>query len=95
MRDTAIAPQPEREMMIFAGMALGPMLLGHTGFNFALRYLPAYVVSLVAIAEPIGATVLAAVLPGIGERPSAATVLGGMVVLAGIVLASRSKPAAG
>ena len=95
VRDTAIAPQPEREMMIFAGMALGPMLLGHTGFNFALRYLPAYVVSLVAIAEPIGATVLAAVLPGIGERPSAATVLGGMVVLAGIVLASRSKPAAG
>ncbi len=92
-RGTHLAPQPTRELTIFAGMALGPMLLGHTGFNWALRYLPAYVVSLVAIAEPIGATALAAFLPGIGERPSVLTLVGGAVVLGGIVLASRSKPA--
>jgi len=90
-RGTVIAPQPQREMLIFTGMALGPMLIGHTGFNWALRYVPAYVVSLVAIAEPIGATALAAFLPGIGERPSVMTLVGGGVVLAGIVLASRPR----
>ncbi len=90
-RGTVIGPQPQRELLIFTGMALGPMLLGHTGFNWALRYLPAYVVSLVAIAEPIGATALAALLPGIGEQPSVMTLVGGGVVLAGIVLASRQR----
>ncbi|MFN0099825.1 MAG: DMT family transporter [Gemmatimonadaceae bacterium] len=79
-------PQPPRELLIFAGIAIGPMLLGHTGFNWSLRYVPAYVVSLAILAEPVGATLLAAFLPGISERPGAWTLIGGAIILGGLVL---------
>ena len=70
----------------FVGIAVGPMLLGHTGFNWALRYVPAYVVSLVILMEPVGATLLALVLPGIAEQPSTWTLVGGGVVLGGLAV---------
>lgn len=88
-------PQPAREMWIFAGIALGPMLLGHTGFNWSLRHVPAYVVSLALLAEPVGATLLAALLPEIAETPSAWTLAGGTVILSGLVIGTLggSRPA--
>jgi drug/metabolite transporter (DMT)-like permease len=83
--------QPPRELAIFAALAVGPMLLGHTGLNWALRYLPAYVVNLTLLGEPVGATVLAAVLPGIREVPGIATFIGGALILAGIYVTARSE----
>jgi drug/metabolite transporter (DMT)-like permease len=88
---TPLWPQPPRELAIFAGLAIGPMLLGHTGLNWALKYLPAYLVVLTVLGEPIGATLLAAVLPGIRETPSASTFLGGLVLLTGIVMAAAAR----
>lgn len=79
-------PQPAREWPIFAGIAIGPMLLGHTGFNWSLRYVPAYVVSLAILAEPVGATLLAWWHPAIAEVPGPWTLAGGAVVLGGLVL---------
>lgn len=84
-----VAPQPPRELAIFLGLAVGPMLLGHTGMNWALRYLPAYAVNVTLLGEPVGATLLAAVLPGIRELPGIATVIGGLLVLSGIYVTSR------
>ena len=89
-----LIPQPERELAIFAALALGPMLLGHTGMNWALKYLPAYVVNLVVLGEPIGATILAAVIPGLSQVPSLATLVGGAVVLAGVAIAARGSGSA-
>lgn len=88
--------QPPRELAIFAALAIGPMLFGHTGFNWALKYLPAYVVNLTLLGEPVGATVLAAILPGIREVPGVATLFGGALILAGIYVTARalsSRPA--
>ena len=85
----ALWPQPPRELAIFAGLAAGPMLLGHTGMNYALGRLPAYVVNLTVLGEPVGATLLAALLPFIAEVPSVGTLLWGAVVLAGVVVAAR------
>jgi drug/metabolite transporter (DMT)-like permease len=85
----ALTPQPPRELAIFAGLALGPMLLGHTGMNWALGHLPAFIVNLTTLGEPIGATSLAALLPGIAEVPGLGTVAGGALVLVGVVLAAR------
>ena len=82
-------PQPPRQLAIFLGLALGPMMLGHTGMNYALRYMPAYVVNLTVLGEPVGATLLALLLPGIGEVPGAWTLAGGAVLLAGVVMAGR------
>ena len=46
----------------------------------ALRYLPAYVVNLTTLGEPVGATLLAALIPGIAEIPTIATVIGGAMM---------------
>jgi drug/metabolite transporter (DMT)-like permease len=89
-------PQPAREMWIFTGIAIGPMMLGHTGFNWSMRYVPAYVVSLALLAEPVGATLLAYFLPGIAETPRGWTIAGGTVILAGLVVGTiggAMKPA--
>jgi len=84
-------PQPPREMLIFAGITLGPMMLGHTGFNWALRYVPAYVVSLAVLSEPVGATILAAIIPGIGEIPGTLTLVGGGIILTGLALGALEE----
>lgn len=92
---TKLYPQPQREIAIFAALAIGPMLIGHTGMNWALKYLPAYVVNLVVLGEPIGATLIGALLPGIAQVPSLVTISGGAVILGGVILAASGtvKPA--
>lgn len=77
---------PTGDWLVFLALAAGPMMLGHTGMNYALRYLPAYLANLAALGEPVGATLLAWILPGIGEAPSWKVVLGGGLVLSGIAL---------
>jgi drug/metabolite transporter (DMT)-like permease len=89
LANAPLAPQPPNELAIFAALALGPMLLGHTGLNWALKHSRAYVVNLTLLGEPVGATIIAAILPGIREVPSSATLVGGAVVLAGILLTAR------
>ncbi len=86
-----LAPQPPRELAIFAALALGPMLLGHTGLNWALKHAPAYVVNLTLLGEPVGATLIAAMLPSIREVPGPFTLVGGGIVLGGILMTARKK----
>lgn len=86
-----LGPYPRREYEIFALLALGPMMLGHTGMNWALRHARAYQVNIVLLGEPIGATLLAALLPGIRETPGIVTIVGGAFVLLGVVLAERRR----
>ena len=88
LRGAPLWPQPPREIAIFAGLALGPMLLGHTGMNWALKFLPAYVVNLTVLGEPIGATLLGALIPSIRQIPPASTLIGGAIVLGGVILAA-------
>jgi len=87
-RGVALGPQPPREIAIFAGLALGPMLAGHTGMNWALKFLPAHVVNLTVLGEPVGATVLGAIIPSIGQIPTATTIVGGAIVLGGVIIAA-------
>lgn len=82
-------PQPPREIALFVGLAIGPSLLGHTGMNWALGYLPAYIVNLTVLGEPIGATLLAALIPGIAEVPGPGVLVGGAIVLAGVYLTAK------
>jgi drug/metabolite transporter (DMT)-like permease len=87
-RGIALVPQPPTEIAIFAGLALGPMLLGHTGMNWALKFLPAYVVNLTVLGEPVGATLLGAIIPSIRQIPPLSTVVGGAIVLGGVIIAA-------
>jgi len=38
--ESSRAGQPPREIAIFAGLALGPMLLGNTGMNWLSNFCP-------------------------------------------------------
>ncbi len=71
---------------VFLALAAVPMMVGHTGINYALRYLPAYVANLASLGEPIGATLIAWLLPAIQETPSPQTLFGGGLILGGIAL---------
>lgn len=66
-------------------MALLPQLVGHTSFNYAMRHGSPVVVSLVLLAEPIGASVLAYAV--FGETIGGAVLLGAVTLLAGVALA--------
>jgi drug/metabolite transporter (DMT)-like permease len=99
----AFVAYPAKDWLIFAALATGPMLVGHGGLNYALRYLPAYTVNVAALGEPVGATLLAWLLPAIAEPPGLGAVVGGILALGGIALAlagagrdsapPRSRPA--
>lgn len=78
-------PIAPRELAIAVGLAVGPMLLGHTVLNWALGHAPAYLVNVAVLGEPVGATLLAWLLPGIRERPPALALLGGALVLVGLI----------
>lgn len=92
-RGVSLAPQPSRELAIFAALALGPMLLGHTGMNWALEFLPAYVVNLTVLGEPVGATLLGAIIPAIHQIPGVSTLVGGAIVLGGVIITAPVNPA--
>jgi drug/metabolite transporter (DMT)-like permease len=75
---------PARDWLVFAALAAGPMMLGHTAVNYALRYVRAYVANLALLGEPIGATLIAWLLPAIAEVPGPQTLVGGLLILTGI-----------
>ena len=68
-------------------MALIPQLLGHSSYNWALRWLTGGTVALCLLGEPIGSALLAAVF--LGEPVTLFKAAGGALILAGIVLAAK------
>ena len=76
-----------RDWTVFGAMAAGPMLVGHTGMNYALRHFRATTVNVAALGEPVGATLLAWIIPAIHEVPRLTALCGGLLVLIGIGLA--------
>jgi drug/metabolite transporter (DMT)-like permease len=83
-------PYPVEEWILFLALAIVPMILGHTVYNWTLRYVTALVVSMSILGEPILSAILAYYL--LSEEPTRWVILGGILVLVGIYLvASRSK----
>lgn len=80
----SFGPYPASEWMWFLLLALIPNLLGHTLFNWALKWVSTNVISIAILFEPIGAAILAYFI--LGEYLSASQIVGGSVVLAGIAL---------
>jgi len=68
-------------------LALVPQLIGHTTFNWALRYLPASVVAITILGEPIGSTILAYFI--LGEGLTVWKVIGGISIFSGILIALK------
>ena len=92
VRGDPLGPYGAQDWAIFAALAAGPMLLGHTGMNWALKHLPAHVVNLTVLGEPVGASLLAMLIPAIGERPDIWTIAGGGLILMGAIQALKTPP---
>lgn len=86
---TRWAPFTPRTWLCFVALALVPTLAGHGLVNRSLRLLPAPVVGLFLLGEPIGATLLGFVF--FGEFPGPATLLGGALVLLALVMLVTSR----
>ncbi len=65
-------------------LAAGPTVAGFGLYNVSLGYLPSSVVNLIVTTEPVFTSAIAYIL--LGEHLSSAQVLGGLIILAGVVL---------
>lgn len=70
-------------------LAFFPQLIGHSTYNWVLRYIPATLVAIITLAEPLASAILAYMV--LSEVPSRAVLLGGLLILAGIYLSSRQR----
>lgn len=85
----ALTGYPPREWLLFLAMAVGPGVFGHTVLNWALAHVKSSVVSVSLLGEPLGSAILALIL--LAEIPTAWTVIGGVVVLAGITITAQVR----
>ncbi len=72
-----------RIYFLCALMALGPQIIGHGSFNYALKFMPAALLGLLSLTEPVGGSVLAYFL--FDEMPSVPGLIGMIVVLLAVI----------
>ena len=75
--------------LLFFLLAIVPQLIGHTTFNWALKYLPASMVSITILGEPIGSTILGYFI--LGEGLTTWKVLGGISIFIGILITLKKE----
>jgi drug/metabolite transporter (DMT)-like permease len=71
--------------LLFLLLALIPQLIGHTTFNWALKYIPASMVAITILGEPVGSTILAFFI--LDEGLTSWKVMGGTLIFTGILIA--------
>jgi drug/metabolite transporter (DMT)-like permease len=82
-----ITGYPPMTYVWFLALAIIPQLLGHSTFNWALKYLPAAYVSISLLGEPVGSTILAFIF--LSETPTFVKIIGAAFILSGILIASQ------
>ena len=80
---------PPAAYLWFLLLAFIPQLFGHTVYNWALKYVPASFVSITLLGEPVGSSILAVII--FQETPGWIKILGAVLILGGIWLASSSE----
>lgn len=75
--------------LVLLAMALGPQLLGHTAYNWSLRYVSATFVAVVTLGEPVGSALMAFIIFGEGFAPL--QFVGFSLLLMGIYLAAKGE----
>jgi drug/metabolite transporter (DMT)-like permease len=90
---TALLGYPTGGYLWVALLAIGPQLVGHTSYNWALRYVSATFVTVTLLAEPVGATLLA--IPVLAQVPAPTGIMGAALILTGVFLAARGEARSG
>ena len=83
---------PSQTYLAFLGLALVTQVVGYLAMGYALGHLPASLVSPTMVGQLLATALLA--IPLLGEFPSLEQWLGGIGVIAGIVLVHRARQAA-
>ncbi len=78
-----------RTWLLFLLIALFPQLIGHTAFNWTLKYLSAPVVATILLGEPVLAGLLAFFF--LHEIPGPAQISGAALILTGVIIAIWSE----
>ena len=86
---TSVSGLPTSAYVWMTLLALLPQLIGHSSFNYALGFVPATLVSLVTLGEPIGSTVLAYFI--FSEHPGLLQLVGAAVILIALWLAGQME----
>jgi len=73
----------------FLGMALVAQIIGHSTYNWALKWLSAGLIAVSLLGEPIGATILAYII--FKEGLTVHKIIGGIFILAAIYIAASSE----
>lgn len=79
---------PLETYLWIALLGLAPQVIGHTSFNWAVRYLDPAIVGMVILLEPIGSSIAAVIL--FNEIPGVLTVIGAALLLIGVLVAIRA-----
>lgn len=79
-----LLPYPKADWIYFILLAIVPTLLGHTLFNWSVKYISTTTISMAILLEPIGAAILAYYI--LGEKIIATQWIGGLVVMLGVAL---------
>lgn len=80
----SLGPHPSADWFWFIMLALIPNLLGHTLFNWSLKWVSTNVLSIAILFEPVGASFLAYYI--FHEPLSLSQIGGGLIVIIGILL---------
>ncbi len=86
MRESPLGFSPITYLWLIL-LALVPQLIGHSIFNWSLKYIPVSIVSVALLGEPVGSTVLAYFF--LQQQPGWIKIGGAVLILAGIWLAAR------
>ena len=70
-------------------MAIGPSLIGHATYNYSLKKIPAFIVGVAILGEPIGAAILGIIF--LKQIPIWYAIIYAFIILIGIVLTSISQ----
>ncbi len=75
--------------LMFVLLAVIPQLIGHSALNWSLRFVPATMVTIAVLGEPVGATILGFFI--LNEVPTIIELIGGALILSGIAIAFSKK----
>ena len=75
--------------LAFAGMAIISQIIGHTSYNWALKWFSTGLIAVSLLGEPIGATILAYII--FDEGLTWTKLTGGILILSAIYLAARGE----
>lgn len=81
-------PYSSNQWILFIALAAVCNILGHTVFNWALRYVQASVIAIGVLGEPVGAIIWATLF--LGENPSGRQLVSAVIILFGLYIFTKA-----